>query len=117
MESEAVIMSGRQITLCIAFVLLAPLQVLAGAPTRLWQDGELVSRKTVPLGRTFLKNEYVYRVRGSNCRYVVVSKTPLQLDLYVPIKFSASRKHIFIQDADGHELKAQILEKATFSRR
>jgi len=110
-------MSGRQITLCLAFVLLAPFGELTAAPVRSWQDGELVSRKTVPVGRTFLKNEYVYRVRGSNCRYVVVSKTPLQLNLYVPMKFSASGKHVLIQDADGHQLKTQIIQKATFARR
>jgi hypothetical protein len=110
-------MSGRRISLCIAFALLAPFQAMAGAPSRLWQDGELVSRKTVPARRTFLKNEYVYRLRGPSCRYVVVSKTALQLDLFVPLKFSAERKHVLIQDADGRQLKAQILQKAAYTHR
>jgi len=98
-------------------ILLTPLMGLAEAQGRLWQDGEILSRKTVPIGRTFLKNRYVYRVRGSDCRYIVVAKTPLQLDLYVPMRFSAGRNHIFIQDADGQERKAQILQKATLSHR
>jgi hypothetical protein len=108
-------MTGRQISLGIVFLLLAPL-ARAGTEGRFWQDGELLSRKTVPVGRTFLRKQYVYRVRGFNCRYLVVSKTPLQLDLYEPMKFAAVRRHIFIQDADGQEREAQILQKATHPR-
>jgi hypothetical protein len=110
-------MSGRQIALGIAFVLLVPLQGLTGTPNRLWQDGEILSRKTVPVGRTFLRNRFVYRVRGLNCWYLVVSDTPLQLDLLVPMKFSTDRRQIFIRDADGKERKAHILQKTTTARR
>ncbi|HUD13163.1 MAG TPA: hypothetical protein VMQ56_05870 [Terracidiphilus sp.] len=109
-------MRGRQIALGIAFLLLVPLAVLA-APSRTWQDGELLSRKTVPLGRTFLRNRYVYRVRGLNREYVVVSETPLNADLYVPIKFSPDRRQILIQDADGREHKVHILQRAVVSLR
>ena len=110
-------MRGRQIALGIALVLLAPVVALSGEPTRSWQDGELLSRKTVPMGRTFVRNEYVYRVRGLNREYVVVSHTPLQLDLYVPMKFSPARRQILIQDADGRECKAHILRRAAVSLR
>jgi hypothetical protein len=110
-------MSRRRIAPGIVFILLAPLAALAGTPSRLWQDGELLSRKTVPAGRTFLRNQYVYRLRGSNCRYLVVSDTALQLDLFVPMKFSIGRRHIFIQDADGQERPAHILQKAAPRRR
>jgi hypothetical protein len=109
-------MRGRQISLVILFFLLAPLVASAGPAVRQWQDGELLSRKTVPMGRTFTRNEYIYRVRGFNCRYVVVSKTPLGLDLYEPMKFSVDRKHLLIQDADGRELQAHILRKAAAAR-
>ena len=102
---------GRQLVLSIALLLLAPLEVPAGTPIRLWLDGELLSRKTVPVGRTFVKNEYVYRVRGFNCTYLVVAEQPLQMDLYVPMKFSAVRKQLFMQDAEGKEYKARILQK------
>jgi len=105
-------MRGRQVALGIVVLLLAPLVMLAGTPNRPWQDGELLSRKTIPVGRTFLRNEYVYRVRGFNCQYVVVSKTPLQLDLYVPIKFSPDRRQLVIQETDGHESKAHILQRS-----
>jgi hypothetical protein len=110
-------MSGRHNWLGLALILLAPVPGLAGTPARLWQDGELLSRKTVPAGRTFLRNHYVYRVRGFNCRYLVVSDTALQLGLYVPMKFSIERRHIFIQDTDGLEHRANILQKATPHRR
>jgi hypothetical protein len=110
-------MSGRQIVLVITFLLCAPSAVSAGTPIRLWQDGEILSRRTVPVGRTFLRNRFVYRVHGSNCQYLVVSNTPLQLDLFVPMKFAADRKQIVIQDADGTERKVQVLQKVTLSRR
>ena len=110
-------MSGRQIALGVLFLVLAPAAALSGAPARSWQDGELLSRKTVPMGRTFLKNRYVYRVRGLNREYLVESPIPLQLDLYVPIKFSSDRRQILIRDADGHECKVHILQRASVSLR
>ena len=110
-------MRGRQIVLGVVFLLLVPAAALWGAPDRNWQDGELLSRKTVPLGRTFLKNRYVYRVRGLNREYLVESETPLQLDLYVPMKFSPDRRQILIRDADGHECKVHILQRASVSLR
>ena len=105
-------MSGRHISLGMVLLLLAPFVGPAETPARLWQDGELLSRKTVPMGRTFLRNRFVYRVRASNRRYVVVCDAPLQLDLYVPMKFAIERRHIFIQDADGKERRAHILRDA-----
>jgi hypothetical protein len=106
---------GRQLALSIAFFLFAPSAMPAGTTTRLWLDGELLSRKTVPVGRTFVRNQYVYRVRGFNCTYLVVSDMPLQMDLYVPMRFSAVHKQIFIQGTDGKEYKARILQKDVVS--
>jgi hypothetical protein len=110
-------MRGRQIALGVAFLLLVSVKGLSAATTRSWQDGELLSRRTVPMGRTFLKKRYVYRVRGLNREYVVESQTPLQLDLYVPIKFSADRTHIVIQDSEGHQYQVHILQRAAVSLR
>jgi hypothetical protein len=110
-------MSARRILLGAVLILLTPLMGLAEAQGRLWQDGEILSRKTVLVGRTSLRSEYVYRVRGSNCRYLVVSDTALQLDLFQPMKFSIGRRHILIQDADGQEHRTQILQKDTLRRR
>ena len=110
-------MSGRHIALAVVALMLVPVSALFGATPRNWQDGELLSRKTVPMGRTFLRNEYVYRVRGLNREYLVVSKTPLDLDLFVPLKFSADRREIFIQDSAGHQYKVHILQRASVSLR
>jgi hypothetical protein len=110
-------MHGRQIALAVVIVLLTPLAALGGGPGRSWQDGELLSRKTVPIGRTFLRNAYVYRVRGLNQEYLVMSETPLELDLYVPMKFSRDHRQILIQDAGGNERKVQILRRAAVSLR
>ena len=110
-------MRGRQVALGIVVLLLAPVVALSGAPGRSWQDGELLSRRTVPMGRTFLRNRYVYRVRGLNREYLVESVTPLQLNLYVPMKFSPDHRQILIQDAEGHEFKVHILRRASVSLR
>ena len=80
-------MRGLRFALGALLMLTSAAAGLWAAPARTWQDGELLSRRTVPMGRTFLKNRYVYRVRGLNREYLVESDIPLQLDLYVPMKF------------------------------
>ena len=110
-------MFGRRIALGIVFVLLISTRALSAAPSRTWQDGELLSRKTVPMGRTFVKNRYIYRVRGLNSEYLVESETPLQLDLYVPMKFCRDHRQILIQDSDGNQRKVRILQRASVSLR
>lgn len=106
-------MRGRQIVLGVVILLLLAPVAASGGTSRSWQDGELLSRRTVPMGRTFLKNRYVYRVRGLNREYVVESETPLQVDLLVPIKFSPDRRQILIRDADGNEHRVRILRRAS----
>ena len=91
--------------------IVVPASMDAAVVTRRWQDGELLSRKTVATGRD-LHKQYVYRVKGFNRTYLVVSPTPLRLDLYVPMRFSADRKHLFIQDSDGSEQRVEILKVA-----
>jgi len=78
---------------------------------RVWQDGVLVSRRTVPVGRNTFQNQFIYRVRGGTARYVVVSDQPLKLDLHVPMRFAVTRRHLVIQDVDGSEHKTAILQK------
>ena len=110
-------MFRRHLALGVGILILTSAAVLAGAPGRSWQSGELLSRKTVPMGRTFVKNRYVYRVRGLNREYLVESEEPLQLDLYVPMKFFPDHRQILIQDADGNERKVHILQRASVSLR
>src|SRR5580658_5686383 len=110
-------MFGRRIALGVGLIVLASVTALPASSTRSWQDGELLSRKTVPMGRTFVKNRYVYRVRGLNSDYLVESEAPLQLDLYVPMKFFPDHRQILIQDADGNERKVHILQRASVSLR
>ena len=83
----------------------------ANSHDRVWQDGELVSRKTVPVGHNTFQNQFVYRVQGGTARYVVVSDEPLKLDLHVPMRFTISRRHLVIQDVDGSERETAILRK------
>ena len=78
---------------------------------RVWQDGELVSRRTIPVGHDIFQKQFVYRVQGGTARYVVVSDEPLKLDLHVPMRFAATRRHLVIQDLDGSQHKTAILKK------
>jgi hypothetical protein len=110
-------MFRRHLALGVGISILTSAAALAGAASRSWQSGELLSRKTVPMGRTFVKNRYVYRVRGLNREYLVESEAPLQLDLYVPMKFFPDHRQILIKDADGNERKVHILQRASVSLR
>ena len=93
--------------------LLGLTQWTAGATShvRVWQDGELVSRRTIPVGRDIFQKQFVYRVQGGTARYIVVSYEPLKLDLHVPMRFAVTRRHLVIQDLDGSEHKTAILQK------
>jgi hypothetical protein len=74
-----------------------------------WQEGELVSRKTVPVGHDIFRNRFIYRVQGGSVRYVVASDEPLNLDLHVPMRFAVGRRHLVIRDLEGHEHKTDLL--------
>jgi hypothetical protein len=95
----------------IALLGLTQWTASANSHDRVWQDGELVSRKTVPVGHNTFQNQFVYRVQGGTARYVVVSDEPLKLDLHVPMRFTISRRHLVIQDVDGSERETAILRK------
>jgi hypothetical protein len=110
-------MAGRLTIAGILFASLVPTSLDAAVVPRRWQDGEILSRKTVATGRTYLHKQYVYRVKSFGRTYLVVSDIPLHLDLYVPMRFSADRRHLFIQDADGRECKAAILQVAHYRAR
>lgn len=104
-------MTRRGMLIGIALLGLAQWTTGATSPSRVWQDGELLSRRTVPAGRNTFQNQFVYRVRGGTARYVVVSNEPLKLDLHVPMRFAVTRRHLLIQDVDGSERKTAILQK------
>jgi hypothetical protein len=76
-----------------------------------WQEGELVSRKTVSVRHNTFRNQFLYRVQGGAVRYLVVSDEPLMLELHVPMRFAATRRHVLIQDLDGRERKTDIVRK------
>ena len=104
-------MTRRGMLIGIALLGLTQWTASANSHDRVWQDGELVSRKTVPVGHNTFQNQFVYRVQGGTARYVVVSDEPLKLDLHVPMRFTVSRKHLVIQDLDGSERETAILRK------
>ena len=97
----------------IGVALLGLTQPAAGATAngQVWQQGELVSRRTIPVGHDVFQKQFVYRVQAGTARYVVVSDEPLKLDLHVPMRFTLTRKHLVIQDLDGSERKTAILQK------
>jgi hypothetical protein len=97
-------------TLGLVFVCSFP--VSAKTKVRSWQAGELTFRKTVAMDRGQLRREYVYRIRARDMRYLVVLKEPLHLNLYSPLAFAPTRRHVFIRDDDGNEREAYILQKS-----
>ena len=103
-------MTRRGMLIGVALLGLTQWTARAVSHVRVWQDGVLVSRKTVPVGRNTFQNQFVYRVRGGTARYVVVSDEPLKLDLHVPMRFSVHRRHLVIQDLDGSEHRTAILK-------
>ena len=104
-------MTRRGILIGAALLGLTQWMTGATAHDRVWQDGELVSRRSVPVGRNTFQNQFVYRVRGGTARYLVVSDEPLKLDLHVPMRFAVTRRHLLIQDVDGSERRTAILRK------
>ena len=100
----------------IAFLLLAllPAALPANSGTRpgQWQEGEILSRKTVLPGNHGNRTRYVYRIRSGNLEYTVRFDQPLSAAPYVPLKFSVNRKHMVVKDADGSELRAAILNRS-----
>jgi hypothetical protein len=100
----------RLAAIWIVFLSLSPLALQSKAKPRIWQDGEVTSRKTIHAASR-LKREYLYGVRSDGVRYLVVLDRPLSLELYAPVKFSVGRRHLIIHDADGQERKARVLEK------
>ena len=95
----------------VALLGLTQWTIAATSHDRVWQEGVLVSRRTVPAGRNSFQNQFVYRVRGGTARYLVVSDEPLKLDLHVPMRFAVTRRHLLIQDVDGSERRTAILRK------
>ena len=104
-------MTRRGMLICVALLGLTQWTARATSNGQVWQDGVLVSRRTVPVGRNAFQNQFIYRVRGGTARYVVVSDEPLKLDLHVPMRFTVTRRHLVIQDLDGSERKTAILRK------
>lgn len=100
----------------IAFLLLsllpAALPADSGSRPGQWQEGEILSRKTVMPGNHGTRTRYVYRIRSGNMEYTVRLDQPLSAAPYNPLKFSVNRKHMLVQDADGSELKAEILRRS-----
>jgi hypothetical protein len=101
-------MYRRSVILCIAIASLAPAALCA--KERLWQEGELVSKRTVPADRRDVRNRYIYRIRAGTARYLVALEQPLALDFLVPMRFSLGRHHVLIQDADGAEKRAILVQ-------
>jgi hypothetical protein len=94
--------------------LLAPARLTAGSDTAAlrWQDGEVVSRKTIPARRTGLDYKYIYRLRAGDARYVVSTREPLNVELMAPVRFAPQGRSLVIQDADGKSCKADLIKRS-----
>jgi hypothetical protein len=90
-------------------VLLLPLLCVSATAQRIWQEGEIVSRKTVAVGHRNSRTGYVYRIKAGGRQYVARLDQPLSLGVYAPVEISVQRKHLLVRDADGSEQKAFLV--------
>jgi hypothetical protein len=108
-----------KILLLLSLAFLLPAQSTAGSNTKYrWQEGEILSRKTIPTGRPGMEYSYVYRIRSGYAHYLVVARQPLNVELPAPVKFARNGRQVLIQDSNGKESKASMLEhrKRAFGR-
>jgi hypothetical protein len=98
--------------LLLGLLLPASLPAASDVPGPHWQDGEILSRRTITPGHHNNQTRYVYRIKGGGLQYTVRLDRPLAMALYTPMKFAVSHKHLVVQDTDGSELKANILKKS-----
>ena len=98
----------------VALLLIAPTisPLAAGTNGLHWQEGEIVSRRTIAPGRHNNHKRYIYRIKGSGMQYTARFDQPLSVRPYSPLSFAVSRKHMLVHDADGSEQKADILKKS-----
>lgn len=110
-------MDRRDAIICLAAAGIARAAGQSAAPSdeRRWQEGVLVSRRTLPAGDRRSSNRYLYRVRGGAAHYLVVLDQPLELETPAPVKFSVSRRYVVICDADGAERRAHLVQTVRFS--
>src|SRR5258708_29502708 len=94
----------RLAAIWIVFLGLTPLALESKTKTRIWQDGEVTSRKTIrTAGR--LKPEYLYGVRSDGVRYLVVLDQPLSVNL------TRSEEHTSELQSPDHLVCRLLLEK------
>jgi len=82
-----------------------------------WQEGEILSRRTIAASPRNPRTRYVYRIKSGAMQYVARFNQPLSVTPYAPLKFSVARRHLWVQDADGSEQKAAILKRSESAMR
>src|SRR5215469_7237741 len=97
------------------FLLLLPfaakMEAASETPNRHWQEGEILSRKTIPPSRRHSRKRYVYRIKNGSVQYTAQSDEPLSLLPHTPLEFSIAHRHLFVREANGLEWKSSILKK------
>ena len=104
-------MGGPEVSRMQLLLLLLPLLCASATEKQLWQEGEILSRKTVIAGHRNPRTAYVYRIKAGGREYLARFDQPLAIGPYAPVKFSVTRKNLFVQNEDGSELKAELLQK------
>ena len=107
----------RAIVIVLLAVLPASLSAGSGTPSPRWQEGEILSRKTILPSHHHTQTRYVYCIRSGGVEYTARFDRPLAMRTYAPVKLSVRRKHILVQDADGSQQKASILMRSMMAIR
>lgn len=107
-------------SMALTVLLLLPLPGFLAASGRggqHWQDGEILSRRTIGPSHHHSHTHYVYRIKSGGMQYVARFDQPLSMSQYAPLKFTVERRHLLVQDADGSERKASILKRSEVALR
>jgi len=97
----------------IALILLVLMIVPGMAKTKplVWQSGQIVSLNEDTVDRDGDVRTYVYGLRTKNATYLAAFSSPLKAYLHTTVKFAVDEKSVYVQDLDGKQRKACMLEQ------
>jgi hypothetical protein len=103
-------MSGSQVQIGLILLILAIPPSPAKTKPLVWQSGQIVSLKEDTVDREGDVRTYVYSLRTKNSTYLAVFSSPLKAYIHSTVRFAVDDKSVYVQDLDGRQRKACIME-------
>ena len=104
-------MSGSHLQIGLMFLVLTLPSTPAKAKPLVWQVGQIVSLKEDTVDREGDVRTYVYGLRTKDVTYLAVFSSPLKAYLHTNVKFAVDQQSIYVQDLDGKQRKACMMEQ------